>query len=119
MQITCMQKEFVKTFANFGKYYDLHFKSDTLLSFAVFKNFRKKCLKIYHLDSAKFLSAPRLAWQAALEKTKVKLDILTAIDMLLTVYKGIRGGTCHSIYQYTKANNKYVKDYDKNKESLF
>ena len=39
--------------------------------------------------------------------------------MLLTVYKGIREGTCHSIYQYTKANNKYVKDYDKNKESLF
>ena len=119
MQITCVQKEFVKTFANFGKYYDLPFKSDTLLLFAVFKNFRKKCLKVYHLDSAKFLSAPRLAWQAALEKTKVKLDILTDIDMLLTVYKGIRGGTCHSIYQSTKANNKYVKDYDKNKESLF
>ena len=85
MQITCMLKEFVKTFANFGKYYDLHLKSDTLLSFAVFKNFRKKCLNIYHLDSAKFLSAPRLAWQAALEKTKLKLDILTNIDMLLMV----------------------------------
>ena len=39
--------------------------------------------------------------------------------MLLTVQKGIRGWTCHSIYQYAKANNKYVKDYDKNKESLF
>ena len=119
MQITCMQKEFVKTFVNFGKYHDFHFKSDTLLLLAVFKNFRKKCLKFYHLDSAKFLSAPRLAWQAALEKTKLKLDILTNIDMLLMVQKGIRGWTCHSIYQYAKANNKYVKDYDKNKESLF
>ena len=37
--------------------------------------------------------------------------------MLLMVEKGIRGGICLSIYQYEKANNKYMKDYDKNKES--
>ena len=37
--------------------------------------------------------------------------------MLLMVEKGIRGGICHSIYIYAKANNKYVKDYDKNEES--
>ena len=36
--------------------------------------------------------------------------------MLLMVEKGIRGGICHSIYRYAKANNKYLKDYDKNKE---
>ena len=36
--------------------------------------------------------------------------------MLLMVEKGIRGGICHSIYQYAIANNKYMKDYDKNKE---
>ena len=36
--------------------------------------------------------------------------------MLLMLEKGIRGGICHSIYRYAKANNKYKKDYDKNKE---
>ena len=36
--------------------------------------------------------------------------------MLLLVEKGVRGAICHSIYQYAKANNKYMKDYDKNKE---
>ena len=36
--------------------------------------------------------------------------------MLLMVEKGIRGGICHSIYQYAKANNKYMKDYEKNKD---
>ena len=36
--------------------------------------------------------------------------------MLLMVYKSIRGGMCHSIYRYAKANNKYKKDYDKNKD---
>ena len=35
------------------------------------------------------------------------------------VEKGIREGICHSIYQYEKANNKYTKDYDKNKELLY
>ena len=39
--------------------------------------------------------------------------------MLLLVEKGIRGAICHSIYQYAKANNKYMKDYDKNKESSY
>ena len=39
--------------------------------------------------------------------------------MLLMVEKGIRGGICHSIYRYAKANDKYMKDYDKNKESSY
>ena len=39
--------------------------------------------------------------------------------MLLILEKGIRGEMCHSIYRYAKANNKYMKDYDKNKESLY
>ena len=63
----------------------------------VFENFRNMCLKIFKLDPAKFLSAPRLAWQAALKKTKVKLDLLTDIQILLVVGKGIRGVICHSI----------------------
>ena len=71
------------------------------------------CLEIYELDPAKFLSAPGLAWQATLKKTKIKLNLLFDIDMLLMVEKSIRGGICHSIYRYAKANNKYVKDYDK------
>ena len=54
----------------FGEYYDLYLKSDILLLVDVSKNFRKMCLKIYHLDPAKFLSAPGLAWQAALKKLK-------------------------------------------------
>ena len=104
---------------NLGEYHDLYVQSNTLLLADVFENFRNMCLKIYELDPAKFLSAPGLAWQAALKKTKVKLDLLTDIDMLLMVEKGIRGGICHSIYRYAKANNKYMKNYDKNKKSSY
>ena len=53
--------------------------------------------------------------KAALKKTEVKLGYLTGIDMLI-VEKGLRGGICHYIYWYAKANNKYIKDYDKTKE---
>ena len=56
----------------------------------VFENFRYICLEICKLDPAKFLSAPVLVWQAALKKTKVKLDLSTDIDMLLMIEKGIK-----------------------------
>ena len=56
---------------------------------------------------------------SSFKKTKAKLDLLTDIEMLLMVEKGIIGGICHSIYRYAKANNKSMKDYDKNKESSY
>ena len=40
------------------------------------------CLTIIELDPAKILSAPGLAWQAPLKKTKVKLDLVTDIDVI-------------------------------------
>ena len=48
----------------------------------------------YGLDPAHFLSAPELAWQACLRITKVELELLTDIDMLLKVEKGTRDGIC-------------------------
>ena len=82
----------------FGEYHDLYLKSDTLLLADIFENFRKMYLIIYELDLVKFLSVPGLAWQAALKKTEVKLELLTDIDMLLMVEKGIRGGICHATH---------------------
>ena len=77
------------------------------------------CIKVYELDPAHFLSLLGLAWQACLKKTNVKLELLTDYDMLLMVEEGIRGGICHSIRRYAKANNKYMNNYDKNKESSY
>ena len=102
-----------------GEYYNLYLKSDKLLLTDVFENFRKMYLEIYQLDLAKLFSAPRLAWQAALNKTKVELELFPGIDMLLMVEKRIRGGICHSIKRYAKAKKKYMKDYDKNKQSSY
>ena len=104
---------------NPGEYHDLYVQSDTLLLADVFENFRNMCIKVYELNPAHFLSLPGLAWQACLKKTNVKLELLNDYDMLLMVKEGIRGGICHSIHRYAKANNKYMKNYDKSKESSY
>ena len=103
-----------------GYCHDFFVQCDTLLLTSVFENFRDKCIKIYGLvDPAHFLSAPGLAWQVCLKKTEVKLELLTDNDMLMMVEKGIRGEICQAIYNYAKANNKYIKNYDKNIESSY
>ena len=104
---------------NLGDYYDLYVQSDTLLLADVFENFRNMCINVYELDPAHFPSAPGLAWQACLKRPKVKLELLTNVDMLLMVEKGIRGGICHATYRYAKANNKYMKNYNKDKKESF
>ena len=104
---------------NLGDYHDLYVQSDTLLSADVFNNSRDICIKEYELDPAHFLSLPGLAWQACLKNTNIELELLTDYDMLLIVEEGIRGGICHSINRYAKANNKYMKNYNNNEESSY
>ena len=104
---------------HFGEYYDLYLKSDGLILADNFENFTNICIKIYELDPAKLLSVSGLAWQAALKEPEVKLELLTDIDMLSVVEKGIKDRLCHAIHQYAKAYNKYMKDYDKNKGSSY
>ena len=98
---------------NLGEYHDL-----CLRNISVGQCFWKLCLEICELNPARSLSASGLARQAALKKTKVELEPLTDSDMLLMVGKGIREEKCHSINKYLRVNNRYMKDYDKTKESL-
>ena len=102
-----------------GEYHDLYVQSDTALLADVFESFRDKCLEIYELDHAHFLSAPGLAWQACLTKIQVKLELLTDSDMLLMIEEGIRGEMCQATHRYVKANNKYMNNHDKNNESSY
>ena len=101
---------------NRGEYHDLYVQSDTLLLADVYENFRNMCLDIYGPDPVYFVSAPGLAWQACLKKTGVKLQLLRDYDMILMIENGIRGRICQATYRYAKANNKYMKNYDKNIE---
>ena len=102
-----------------GEYHDLYMQSDILLLADLFENFRNMYIKVYELDPAHFLTAPGLAWQACLKEADVKLELLTNFNMLLMVEEGIRGGMCHVVHRYAKANNKDMKNYDEKEESSY
>ena len=89
-------------------YHDLYNAADVLLLADVFENFRDICIKNYERDPGHYYTAPGLAWDAALKVTKVELELLSDIDMLLMVEKGIRGGVSMISNRYGKSNNKYM-----------
>ncbi|XP_031341014.1 uncharacterized protein LOC116169127 [Photinus pyralis] len=102
---------------NLGQYSDLYLITDVLLLSDVFTNFREKCITTHKLEPAFFFTAPGYTWQCMLYYTKVKLDLLSDIDMILFMEKGIRGGITQCCTKYSKANNKYMENYDARKPS--
>lgn len=96
----------------------LYAQSDTLLVAAVLKSCCNKCLEIYKLNPTQLFSTPKSVQQECLKKTGVEMKLITNIDMVLMIEKGIRVGICHVISRYAKVNNKYMKLYTKDKELL-
>lgn len=95
-----------------GEYSDLYLKTDVLLLADVFEKFRKICFSVYNLDCCWYLTAPSFSLDACLKYTKIELDLLSDIDIIDFVKKGIRGGISQVSCRYAEANNKYVDGYD-------
>ena len=104
---------------NLGEYHDLYVQFDTVLLADVFKKFRDTCLEIYGLDPVHYVLLLGLAWDACVKITNVKLKLFTDQDMLLIIEEGIRGGLCQTSLRYAQANNKYIKNYNKDAQSTF
>ena len=104
---------------NMGEYHDLYLKTDILLLVDVFENFRKTCLTYYRLDPLHYVTSPGLAWDAMLKMTGINLELITDIDMQLFIERGLRGGISYIAHRYATANNKYIKNYDPDKQSSY
>ena len=103
----------------FRGYHDIYNVSDVLMLTDVFENFRDVCIEHYGLDPAWCFTSPGLAWDAALKKTKIRLELLSDYDMILMINKGIRGGISMISNRYATANNKYMDSFDPSKESTY
>ena len=101
---------------NLGEYHDLYKKMDVLLLAEIFENFRNVCLKHYELDPAHYYTSPGLSWDALLKISKQKLELLSDINMIQFIESGIRGGVSMISHRQSIANNKYMKNYDSDKE---
>ena len=102
-----------------GEYSDFYVKLDVTLLCDVMEEFRNTCITAYGLDPLHSYTSPGLAWQAMLKETKCNLQLLTDIDMLLMVESGVRGGLTQSVTRHVKANNKYMSNFDSEKESIY
>ena len=85
----------------------------------MFELFINTCLDYYGLDPCHYFSSPGLSWDAMLKMTKIKLDLISNIDMDLFIEKGMRGGISYIAKRHSKANNKYMECYDSSKESKY
>ncbi|KAK6998843.1 hypothetical protein BgiMline_008450 [Biomphalaria glabrata] len=91
-------------------YHNLYVKTDVALLADVFEHFRKTSLQQYSLDPAHFYSTPGLAWQAALMKSDVELELLTDADMFEMIESGKRGGVAMISKRYSEANNSTMSE---------
>ena len=96
-------------------YHDLCIKCDVLLLADVFEKFRSNSLKSHGLCLSQYLSAPGLSWDAMLKLTKIKIELITDLDMCIFFKKFSKGGISCISNRYSKANNRYLKSYDQNK----
>ncbi|KAJ8915891.1 hypothetical protein NQ315_015504 [Exocentrus adspersus] len=91
-----------------AEYSDIYLKTDVLLLADVFEAFRKVCQDTYQLNPCQFYTLPGLSWAAMMKYTKVKLELLTDIDMLHFIRRSIRSGVAGCIQRHATANNPYI-----------
>ena len=102
-----------------GEYYDNYLKRDILLIADVFETFISTCLKYYGLDPCHYFRNPGLSWEAVLNMNKTELELISDIDTYSFIEEAKRRGISCIAKRYSKANNKYMEDYDANKPNKF
>ena len=93
---------------NLKEYIALYLLSNICLLAEVLQAFLNNYLDEYQLDSAYFVSAPQLAWNALLKHIDRSIPLITDPEMYRMIKPNIRGGICHASVSYARANNKLI-----------
>ena len=89
-----------------GDYHDLYIKTDVLLLADIFGKFISTCLEYYELDPCHYFSSPGLSCDAILKMARIELELISGIDMCLSIEKGMRRSISYIAKRFSKANNK-------------
>ena len=100
-------------------YMEVYLKADVLLLADVFENFRTNCQTSYNLDPVNYYSAAHLSFDAYLLRSSIRLHLLTDINQYLFFARGIRGGFSCISKRRSRANNKYMPNYDLSSPSKY
>ncbi len=105
----------------FKEYHDIYMMTDTLLLADIFNEFIEVCLNNYKVDPAYYLSSPGMSLDAYLKFSNVEIELINEdnSNMFLFFEKQIRGGVSTIFKRHSKANNKYMKDYNPKEPSKY
>ena len=98
-----------------GDYHDIYLKTDVVLLEDVIEKFIKTYLDYYGLDPSHYFSAYGSSWDAMLKRTKVKLELVSDIDMNLFIVKGVRDAISYICKRYSK----HIEYHDKLQKNIF
>ena len=106
-------------FNTFADFHDHYLKKDVLLLVDKFEKFISTCLKYYRLYPCHYFSAPGLSWDAMLKMAKIEVEKISDPEKYMFFEQGMRGGVSYINKRYSKANNEYCQDYDKQKRKKY
>lgn len=124
-EITLEQYSFAKkvwdkfNIKSMREYTSHYLKTDVLLLADIFENFRDKCVEIYGLDPTHYIKLPAYSWDCLLKHKNARIELLKDIDQITFVERGLRGGICQCSLRHSKANNKYMPQYNKDDPSTY
>ena len=98
------------------QYHDLYLKTDVSLLADVFEKFIKTCLSYYRLDPSHYFSSPGLSWNSMLKMTRIKLELISDVNMHLVNEKGMKGGISYISRRRSKIDedDKFIMYWDAN-----
>ena len=104
---------------NMQDFHNVYVKLDVVLLADCMENFRRVGIQEYAIDPAHCWTLAGYTWQCCLKMTNLELQLITDPNIYLMFENAIRGGVSTVSNRYSKANNKYMSDYDSSQPSSY